>query len=131
MIQAAFERLLSWVAEEGARPPRFAFALGLLTVILVDREIADYMVRSSLAQTLLSRLRTPPLSDFLFGGSEGKAKAAASLSFDPLPGMTHEELLGMEVRNTLSCLALMGEYQVSSSSSSSSSSNSDTKRVDP
>jgi hypothetical protein len=53
--------VLAWVRAE-ASGAKLVYATGLLSVILEDREIADYVVRSELGVVLLRRLKEERLS---------------------------------------------------------------------
>jgi hypothetical protein len=50
-----FDRLMGWLTD-GAEGPVLALATGLLAMMLEDREVADYVVRTPIPQKLLQRL---------------------------------------------------------------------------
>lgn len=109
--ESAFERLIEWVsvlpAEEGAADPcrqaLLAFATGLLAVLLLDRDVADYVVRTSVPTALLQHLHTAPQS---FDGEGSQARLPAFLR-----GLSPQEMSRRAVLYRLSCLTAMGEYQ--------------------
>ena len=112
--ESAFERLTAWVAtsaeEEAAMDPikkaLLVFATGLLAVLLLDRDVADYIVRTPVPTALLKRLHTAPQS---FDGDEAEAAQGPLPPF--LQGLTPQEMTRRAVLYRLSCLTAMGEYQ--------------------
>ncbi len=107
--ESTFERLTEWVAvtaaEEDAMDPArralLVFATGLLAVLLLDRDVADYIVRSPVPTALLKRLHRAPQA---FDGAEGELPPFVQ-------GLTAPEMARRNVLYGLSCMTAMGEYQ--------------------
>lgn len=109
--ESAFERLTAWAAvsaeEEEAMDPTkktlLVFATGLLAVLLLDRDVADYIVRSPVPAALLKRLHTSPQ---FFDDADAQGPFPSFLQ-----GLTPQEMSRRAVLYGLSCLTAMGEYQ--------------------
>lgn len=111
--ESAFERLIGWVGAEAppATPAAGAlrvFATGLMAVLLLERDVADYMVRTPIPFVLLKRLHAAPFAFYDNDGDDAGGGGGVPAS---VKGVTGPELARRGVQYGLACLTAMGEYQ--------------------
>jgi hypothetical protein len=104
-------RLIDWI--KTAEVPKSSHASGLLGVALLDRDVADTVVRWGLAPVLLKRLRllTTDAPNLLAAETQRLVGTDDPNAADPETGLPIRELLSREQRHTIGCLAALGDYQ--------------------